>query len=96
MAPGDTTVPGDPVVTAGDTAVLGDPAMTPGDTTVLGDPAVTAGIVTQAAVVAQELKGPAAKGVELWGLPRAGGESPPREGPHLSPKAPDEDIGPGK
>ncbi|XP_053855336.1 neurocan core protein isoform X2 [Vidua macroura] len=65
-----------------------DPAAAAGDT------AVTAGIVTQAPVLAQEVKGAAANAVELWSPPRAGSESPRREGPHASPNALEEDISP--
>ncbi|XP_039558445.1 neurocan core protein [Passer montanus] len=67
-----------------------DPAVAAGDSAVSGDPAVTAGIVTQAPVLAQELKGAAANAVEQWSAPRAGSE-----GPHASPNALDEAIGPG-
>lgn len=80
----------DPAVAAGDTTVTEDPEVTTGDTTVAEDPA---GIVTQAPVLAQEVKGPAVNAVELWSLPRAG---PEREGPHVSPKALEEDTGPGE
>ncbi|XP_041281031.1 neurocan core protein [Onychostruthus taczanowskii] len=66
-----------------------DPAVAAGDPAEPGDPAVTAGIVTQAPVLAQELKGAAANAVELWSPPRAGSE-----GPHASPNALDEDISP--
>ncbi|XP_014742658.1 PREDICTED: neurocan core protein [Sturnus vulgaris] len=58
-----------------------------------GDTAMAATIVTQAPVLAQEVKGAAAKAVELWSLPRAGSESP-REGPLASPEALDEDMSP--
>ncbi|XP_056368696.1 neurocan core protein [Oenanthe melanoleuca] len=64
-----------------------DPAVAAGDT------AVAAPIVTQAPVLAQEVKGAAANAVELWSLPRAGSESP-REGPLASPEALEEEIGP--
>lgn len=60
-----------------------------------GDTAMAATIVTQPPVLAQEVKGAAAKAVELWSLPRAGSESP-REGPLASPEALDEDMSPGK
>ncbi|XP_068853337.1 neurocan core protein [Aphelocoma coerulescens] len=76
-----------------------DPAVAAGDTTVaIGDPTVAAedpaGIVTQAPVLALEVKGPAANAVELWSLPRAGTESPRREGPHASPNALEEERSP--
>ncbi|KAM4883991.1 neurocan core protein [Sylvia borin] len=84
---GDTAVSGDPLVTAGDTPVPGDPEVTAGDTAVSGAPLVTAGVVTHAPVLAQELKG--AEALELWGLPRGGSRSPPREGPRVSPPSPE-------
>ncbi|KAL2294905.1 hypothetical protein Nmel_018046, partial [Mimus melanotis] len=56
-----------------------DPAVAAGDT------AVAATIVTQAPVLAQEVKGAAANAVELRSLPRAGSDSP-REGPLVSPE----------
>ncbi|TRZ08370.1 hypothetical protein HGM15179_018738 [Zosterops borbonicus] len=71
-----------------DTRVYGDPDVTAGDIRVYGDPDVTAGIVTQPPVLAQEPKGPSAE--ELGELPRAGSQSPPREGPHVSPTVLDE------
>lgn len=84
----------DPEVAAGDTTVaIGDP-------TVSGDPTVAAedpaGMVTQAPVLALEVKGAAANAVEPWSLPRAGTESPRREGPHASPNALEEELSPGK
>ncbi|XP_031948310.1 neurocan core protein isoform X1 [Corvus moneduloides] len=83
----------DPAVAAGDTTVaIGDPTVATGDPTVAAeDPA---GIVTQAPVLALEVKGPAANAVELWSLPRAGTESPRREGPHASPNALEEEPSP--
>lgn len=65
-----------------------DPAVAAGDT------AVAAPVVTQAPVLAQEVKGAAANAVELWGLPREGSENP-REGPLASPEALEEDTSPG-
>uniref|UniRef100_A0A8C3Y271 Neurocan core protein n=1 Tax=Catharus ustulatus TaxID=91951 RepID=A0A8C3Y271_CATUS len=50
-----------------------------------GDTAVAAVVVTQAPVLAQEVKGAAANAVELWDFPRSGSESP-REGPLVDPE----------
>ncbi|XP_048144029.1 LOW QUALITY PROTEIN: neurocan core protein [Corvus hawaiiensis] len=83
----------DPAVAAGDTTVaIGDPTVAIGDPTVAAEE--PAGIVTQVPVLALEVKGPAANAVELWSLPRAGTESPRREGPHASPKALEEEPSP--
>ncbi|KAM6041861.1 LOW QUALITY PROTEIN: neurocan core protein [Chlamydotis macqueenii] len=59
-------------------AAAGDPTVTR-DAVVAGDPTAT---VTQAPVVALEVKGAAANAVETWSIPRAGTESLRRDGTH--------------
>ncbi|XP_054661609.1 neurocan core protein isoform X2 [Grus americana] len=67
-----------------------DPAVA-GDPTVAGDPE---GMVTQAPVLALEVKGAAASAVETWSIPRAGTESLQREGTYSPSNAVEEEIGP--
>ncbi|KAM9215342.1 neurocan core protein [Leptosomus discolor] len=73
----------DPVVTAGDPMVAGDP-------TVTGDPG---GTVTQAPVLALEVKGAAANAVETWSISHAGTESLRWEGTYSPSNAVEEEIG---
>ncbi|XP_037239412.1 neurocan core protein isoform X1 [Falco rusticolus] len=68
-----------------------DPAVVAGDTTVAGDPV---GKVTQAPVMALEVKGASANTVETWSIPRASTESLRQEGIYLPSNAVEEEIGP--
>lgn len=70
-----------------------DPVMVAGDPTVAGDPM---GTVTQAPILALEVKGAAANAVETWSIPRASAESLQREGTYSPSNAVEEEIGPGK
>ena len=76
----------DPAVVAGDPPVARDP-------TVAGDPV---GTVTQAPVLALELKGAAANTMEMWSIPSAGTESLRQEGTYSPLNVVEEEIGPGK
>ncbi|XP_074664961.1 neurocan core protein isoform X2 [Strix aluco] len=70
--------------------VAGDPPLVAGDPTVAGDPV---GMVTQAPVLALEVKGAAANAMETWSIPHAGTESAWQEGTY-SPSSAVEEIGP--
>ncbi|XP_009464527.1 PREDICTED: neurocan core protein [Nipponia nippon] len=68
-----------------------DPAVAVGDPTVAGD---MVGTVTQAPVLALEVKGAAANAVETWSIPHAGTERLQREGTYSPSNTVEEEIGP--
>ncbi|XP_014793523.1 PREDICTED: neurocan core protein [Calidris pugnax] len=86
----------DPTVAAGDpTVATGDPTVATGDPPVAGDPTVAGdpvGMVTQAPILALEVKGVAANAVEMWNI--SGSESLWREGTYSPSNAVEEEIGP--
>ncbi|KAM6294868.1 neurocan core protein [Aegotheles albertisi] len=68
-----------------------DPMAVAGDPTVAGDPV---GTVTQAPILALEVKGAAANAVETWSIPRTSTESLRREGTYSPSNAVEEEISP--
>ncbi|POI20719.1 hypothetical protein CIB84_015533, partial [Bambusicola thoracicus] len=75
-----------------DLSVAQDPTVA-GDHTVNGDPA---GTVTQAPILAMEVKGAAANAVETWSIARPSAESPHRGGPYPLSNEVEEEIGHSK
>ncbi|XP_009070908.1 PREDICTED: LOW QUALITY PROTEIN: aggrecan core protein-like, partial [Acanthisitta chloris] len=74
-----------------------DPTVAPGDPTVVGDTVVVPGdptwpMVSQAPILALELKGDAANALETWSIPHASTESLGQEGPYASSNAVEEKI----
>ncbi|XP_074019901.1 neurocan core protein [Numenius arquata] len=86
-----TVAAGDPTVATGEPTVAGDPTVATGDPTVAGDPV---GMVTQAPMLALEVKGVEANAVETWSISGVGTESLRQEGTYSPSNAVEEEIGP--